>query len=195
MPSFSVRFLVPILALGSGFALTACQQVQAPPPVVVQAPPPASVRAELLSVSNPAAPFAAQLWSGMPTHPRIGDALNLGLRSDVDGYVSLFVVTASGGTGRLLDNRRVGAGERVEYPGRHGSIDVKLMPPAGVESFVLIASRRPLGILLPGDVRRAGSIASLALTSQELADRIRGATAVQPAEDWNAAILDVPTSF
>lgn len=195
MPSFPFRFLVPILALGSAFALTACQQVQAPPPVIVQAPPPASVRTELLSLPNPVAPFAVQLWSGMPARPRIGDKLNLGLRSDVDGYVSLFVVTSSGGTGRLLDNRRVGAGERVEYPGRHDGIDVKLMPPAGVESFVLIASRRPLGILLPGDVRRGGSIASLVLTPQELADRIRGATAVQPAGDWNAAILDVPTSF
>jgi len=192
--SRSLRLLVPAAALGFGLALTACQQTQAPPPVTVQAPP-ASVRAELLPLPNPAAPFAVQIWSGMRTQPRIGDKLSLGLRSDADSYVSLFVVTSSGGTGRLLDNHRVVAGERVEFPLARDGIDIKLMPPAGVETFVLVASRSPVRVLQPGDIRQGGSVASLKLNSLELADRIRMATELRPAEDWNAALIDIPSSF
>lgn len=182
-----------VLGLCACLAVAGCQQTGTQAPAVQHVPP--SVRPELAGLSNPVAAFDTELWSGMKSAPRVGDLLSLGLRSDADGFVSLFAVTSSGGTGLLIDNRRVAAGERVVYPAAADGIDIKLTPPAGVESFVVVASRAPLAVLQPGDIRRAGAVSPLALTSAELADRVRTATAQRPVSDWNAAVIDIVSSY
>lgn len=131
----------------------------------------------------------------MPVRPRMGDRLLLGMRSDADAFVSLYTVSASGRTAKLFENRRFGTGAMQEFPDRNSRVDFKISPPAGVESFILVASRQPLSILYPGDVVRSGDLAPLGLSSYQLADRIRAATAGLPATAWNAAVVDIDTGL
>jgi hypothetical protein len=189
----SARPLALGAALGVALALSACQTSTAPTTPVVQAPAP-SVRGELVQLANPANPFGVAVWSGNSLRPRLGEKLLLGMRTDADAYVSLYTVSASGQTARLFENRRMRAGAMNEFPSRDSRVDFMLSPPAGVESFVVVASQQPLSPLSPADVLRSGSVTTLRLDSYGLADRLRGATAMLSPAAWNAAVVDIVTT-
>ena len=154
---------------------------------------PASVRQELAYLGD-ANSFPLAVWSGMPLNPRLGHKLLLGIRADEDAFVSLFTVSASGKTARLMENRRFLAGRTQDFPSASSRVDFQLRAPAGVESFVAVASRQPLPVLLPGDVMRGGDLAPLRLNSAQLADRIHSATAGMPSGSWNVAVVDIQTN-
>jgi hypothetical protein len=134
------------------------------------------------------------VWSGNSLRPRLGEKLLLGMRTDADAYVSLYTVSASGQTARLFENRRMRAGAMNEFPSRDSRVDFMLSPPAGVESFVVVASQQPLSPLSPADVLRSGSVTTLRLDSYGLADRLRSATAMLSPAAWNAAVVDIVTT-
>lgn len=154
-----------------------------------------TARIELAGLSNPSRPFDVSLWPEMKSVARIGDRLRLGIRANADSYVTLFNVGSSGATARLLDNKRVRAGETLIFPGADSAVDFAVTPPAGVESFVVVATSRPVNILRAGDVTRGGRLATLALDSRELASRIRSATVELPSAAWNADVADVLTAY
>ena len=143
------------------------------------------------SWSNPDARFTAEVWSDAPP-PRIGDFLKLKLRASDDAYLSLYAIHTSGRTSRLLDNQFVRGGRTVPFPGPYSRVDFALSPPPGDETYLLVATQKPLRWLAPDDIRERGSLTELNLTGKELQQRLRAVLDRQNPYSWNVAVLNQP---
>jgi hypothetical protein len=114
------------------------------------APAPAPT-ADPLRLGNPKAGFTVALRSEQEP-PRIGAPLRLDLQTAVDGYLNLYFIKASGATGQLLTNYPVRANEPVSFPPAGGKrLQYTPGPAPGTETFILVATRQPLNLLVRQD--------------------------------------------
>lgn len=159
------------------------------------APAPAPT-ADPLRLGNPKAGFTVALRSEQEP-PRIGAPLRLDLQTAVDGYLNLYFIKASGATGQLLTNYPVRANEPVSFPPAGGKrLQYTPGPAPGTETFILVATRQPLNLLVRQDIRNVKKprtpVAELNLTGPQLVNRLRGALQRRPPPDWNANSLQLP---
>ncbi len=157
------------------------------------ATPPAPVDSDsALSLRNPHARFAVQVWSESPT-VLIGDYLNLTLRTTRDSYVSLYAIHSSGRTSQLVANHPLRAAQSLAFPGPNSSVDYRFQPPTGTETYIAVATHQPLSWLRETDIAGyKGPLVELNLTGSQLVSRLRLALEPYPPPDWNADVINLP---
>jgi len=177
--------VLALLVLVAG--LGACQHQ--PPPVVARPVPPASLHQELAALIQPdGLPLA--VWSAMPLTVHVGRALQLGLRTGENAFVSLYAVSSQGRVSRLMENRRFAAGRTQDFPSR---ASYRLSAPPGTETYVALAALEPLLLLGAADIVGPGDPLPLSWSPAQLAGRIQSVTAALPAGSWNVAVTDIDT--
>ncbi len=184
------RHLLMALAVAVAVPLAACQTSQGD---VGPAPGPFGGPRPLLdALVNPGVPLGLTLWSGMPEAPSIGTRLALLMRAAVPAYLSLYHVGATGRPSVLFENQAIDAGVAERFPAVDSPTDLVLAPPAGVESFVLVATTVPFAPGLPR-APGGGLATPLAVSTTEFANRVRATTARLPGAAWDVAVLHVRT--
>jgi hypothetical protein len=97
-------------------------------------------------VPTPASPG----WPGKGQRPQVllrpsasvipfGAPITFKVRSSVNGYAHLYVMSASGRAQVWLENMPIPAGEHLEFPA--GELVIRAAPPAGREDVMLIVTR------------------------------------------------------
>ena len=118
-------------------SLVGCQPPPKPPPPS-RTPPPVVVVKEKkpceLRNFNAAAKFVVDAWAVPDARFNVGEPLRFQMRVSSPSYMNVFHVGTSCKVTRLLHNRRMVAGEIVEFPPQNIQITVK--PPAGDEAFL-----------------------------------------------------------
>jgi hypothetical protein len=186
------------LFAGLALAVAACQTTPPPqpePPRVITKPEPVLIEKPKTCIvqplANKRASFIAKVWSRNPGEHQIGQLLNLHMQAAADTYMSLYAVTTSCGTYRLLDNYQAKGGQTVDFPAADSGINVRLKPPAGTEQYILVATRTPFNWLASSDVLSEGSIAKLDMTPNDLRRRLQAATNRLDPQSWAASNLRI----
>jgi len=160
------------------------------------APPAAKPVADSLHFGNPKVPFSITVRAErQPLH--VGEPINLSLQTTSDGYLNLYFIDSSGNPGQLLTNYPVRANETVFFP---PGINKKLFyappDPAGTETFILVATHRPLNLFGGRDIKNRARprtpIAEFNLTGPQFVNRLRGAMRQWPPHAWNADSIQLP---
>jgi hypothetical protein len=134
----------------SGCAGTRLQTTPAQPPLPYG----------LERLANKADPYGLALWS--ERDPLIiGEKLQLYLRSMADSRLSLYGISSSGKTYKLMENMPASSGQTLMFPAEKSPVDFKLSPPLGVESYILISTLRPVNWLTPSDKLDTISVSSV----------------------------------
>ena len=149
-----------------------------------------------LRLGNPRAPFSVAIRAEREPL-RVGEPVNLSLRTATDGYLNLYFIDSSGNPGQLLTNYPVRANETVFFPPGTGK-KLRYAPPdqAGAETFILVATHRPLNLFGGQDIknrkRPRTPIAEFDLTGPQFVNRLRGAMRQWPPQAWNADSIRLP---
>lgn len=72
----------------------------------------------------------------------IGDAIGFEVRSSIDGYGHLYVLSASGRVQLWMENVPISGGRTHQFP--HGQLGIKASAPAGREDVVMVVTRARL---------------------------------------------------
>jgi hypothetical protein len=139
---------------------------------------------------NANATFQVSAWSEQDP-ARIGELLRLKLRSGSNSFLSLYEVSTSGRTARLFENRLVQAGEVVEFPGPKSAVDYRYAPPPGTETFIVLATARPVDWLTAEDIAGGEALTALNLAPWQLVQRLREVTGGLTPESWSSAVVPV----
>jgi len=184
VPSHNSHILLPLILtlLIAGCAATS--------------PPAATPVEDSLRLGNPRAPFSVAVRpEGGP--PRVGEPIHLKLQTASDGYLNLYFIDASGNPGQLLTNYPVRASETVFFPPGTGK-RLRYVPPdpAGAETFILVATQRPLNLFRGPDIKNRARprtpFAEFNLTGPQFVNRLRGAMRQWPPQAWNADSIRLP---
>lgn len=160
------------------------------------AKPPVAPGIDPLRFGNPKAEFTVMLRCEQPAL-HIGAPVRLDFQTAAPGYLNLYFIHSSGQTGQLLTNYPVRANEPVTFPPAGGKkLRYAPGPPAGAETFVLVATRQPLNLLGRADLKNVKKprtpVAELNLSGPHLVNRLRSALQQRPPADWNAVSIRTP---
>ena len=117
-----------------------------------------------------AAKFVVDAWAVPDARFNVGEPLRFQMRVSSPSYMNVFHVGTSCKVTRLVHNRRMAAGEIVEFPPQNMQITVK--PPAGDEAFYFVATRAKLKVLAIADILAGDAIASLDLSPRQFFVRL-----------------------
>jgi hypothetical protein len=159
-------------------------------------PPTTAPVVDPLGLGNSRAPFAVTLRTEREPL-RIGDRLQLRLQATTDGYLNLYFINSAGNTGQLLTNYPIRANETVFFPPASSKrLEYAPTPPAGVQTFILVTTHRPLNLFGRQDIKNAKRprtpVAEFNLTGPQFVNRLRGAMRQWPPQAWNAASIQLP---
>ena len=134
-----------------------------------------------------------EAWGLPDANFDVGEPLRLQMRSSAAAHMSVYYVSSSCKVTRLLNNRRVGATEIVDFPTRESGLVMTVKPPAGDEAFYFIATREPLDFLsggTGGDILGQGAgVASLDLSPAQFYRRLEDARGRINPDSWSAKTL------
>ncbi len=119
--------------------------------------------------------FVAEAWALPDSKFNFGEPLAFQMRVSSPTYMSVFHVSTSCKVMRLLDNMPVKAAEIVDFPLRDSGMKIVVRPPAGMEAFYLIATRKKLEFLASADILSTGGsgIARLDLSPKQFYQRVK----------------------
>jgi TolB-like protein len=150
---------------------------------------PSTVRDYLEQVGDPSAPTVAVAAPGNVRTVRAGEDIRFSIRSERDGFLSLFVVDAQGRVGVLLPNDRAGS-----MPVRAGQVvSVPRDTPFALRAQAPFGPTRIKAIVTPQPVSLAGSAnAGEALRQVELGAAVQGAAdgGAAARAGWSSAELE-----
>lgn len=160
-------------------------------------PPVTAPVGDSLALGNPKATFSVAVRAERGPL-RIGDPVQLSLRTTTDGYLNLYFINSSGDTGQLLTNYPVRAHETVIFPPPAGKkLGYTPTAPPGTETFILVTTHRPLNLFGGRDIknrkRPRTPIAEFDLTGPQFVNRLRGAMRQWPPQAWNADSIRLPS--
>lgn len=143
-----------------------------------------------LRLGNPKAAFAVKLQVEQESL-RIGHSPRLSLQATAQGYMNLYFIDPAGRAGQLLTNYPVQANEIVAFPPMASKkLKYELIPPTGMETFILVVTHQPLNLLRRQDIsnikKPRKAIAEFNLTGSQLVNRLRNALRRWPLPAWNA---------
>lgn len=149
-----------------------------------------------LRLGNPRAAFAVKIQTSREPL-RIGNSPQLGLRTAANGYMNLYFISPSGKTGQLLTNYPVQANETITFPPTASKkLQYALIPPTGMETFILVITHQPLNLLGRRDISNVKkprtAIAEFNLSGPQLINRLRDALRRWPPSAWNADSVQLP---
>ena len=159
-------------------------------------PPAATPAEDSLRLGNPRASFSVAVRAeGGPL--RVGEPVHLNLRTATDGYLNLYFIDSSGNPGQLLTNYPVRANETVFFPpGSSKKLRYAPPEPAGAETFILVATHRPLNLFRGPDIKNRARprtpFAEFSLSGPQFVNRLRGAMRQWPSQAWNADSIRLP---
>lgn len=189
-PKFrSATYLAVALLAILAVQLNACQPTQSrvDAPINYSGP-----RPELQTLRNAAAPLGANVWSGAATPQKTGTKLKLLTRAAPGSYLTLYYVGTSGRPSVLMENNPVMGAAPQKFPGADDPSDFVLTAPAGIESFILVATTAPFSPNFAKG-RSSGMSSTLEMTYPQLLERLSAVTQNLPPNSWDISILNIET--
>ena len=145
---------------------------------------------DLAMLNNHADPYEVQLWA-LNNNMRIGDLLQLEMRSMAAGYLSFYAISSSGKIYQLFANQPVAAGAAVTFPGQEYNFQFRLSPPEGNEVYILCSTTRRLEWLAPDDILRDGPLTVLNMNRQQFLSRLSMSLNRHHKNEWNTTLLEL----
>jgi len=144
---------------------------------------------EIDKIGNRAAGYAVRLWPSTGSHDiYVGQYLQWMMQAQSDAYLSLYQVSSSCKAYELMKNQRVSQGETVTFPGGGSGMALKVKPPAGKETYIMVATRAPFDWMAGTDsVSWQGSVGLLDMSGDQLERRLSEALSRLDPATWNVA--------
>ena len=137
--------------------------------------------------------FLVESWGVPGERFYVGEPLRLQMRVSTPSFLSLYHVSTSCKVTRLIHNQAMRPAEIVNFPSPESGLHIVVKPPAGSESFYLVATRAPFEFLSGADIlSESGGMASLDLNPEQFHRRMDDALGRINPDDWSVSTL--PTS-
>lgn len=148
-------------------------------------------KTSLNKLINTSRPFDVSLTS--ENNPLfIGQKLKLHLNSKENGYTSLLTISSSGKVFSLLNNKPISSYRTLNYPATNSLVAYELSPPRGIETYILIITKRPLNLLYPNDkISFNMGLTGLNINRDQLINRINNKLKLIDNNSWNLDFLEL----
>ena len=121
----------------------------------------------------------------------VGDWLTLSWQTQHKAYINLFYISSSGQTAQLVRNQAQQAQQTAVFPSPQSPAGLRLSSPAGTEQYVLIASKRPLPLIVKKPAIKQ-QIQTFDFSAEVLLKKIHAITSKLKPNDWASRLLQLP---
>jgi len=142
-------------------------------------------------LNNQKQPFKVQIRS-TKSPLKLGELLQLQIRSMSEGFINLYTVSSSGKVASLLENRPIKGGQNLYFPSPRSVADYRIGPPLGTETYIVLVSRKKLNWIAPSDrLNHNLGLTTLNLNKNQLIRRLQQSVTLFPKDDWNMSTLSL----